>query len=51
MRDIPQINSIVETSSESGMLSMARYAERLYENGIIDQETYDRLADKSLGAL
>jgi twitching motility protein PilT len=43
-RDIGQINSIIETSATQGMISMKKYAEKLFTKNIIDQQTYDRLA-------
>jgi twitching motility protein PilT len=42
-RDIGQINSIIETSATKGMISMKKYAERLFEKGIIDEDTIHAL--------
>ncbi len=42
-KDVGQLNSIIETSSEKGMISMRKYAERLFEKGIIDEQTYKSL--------
>ncbi|USN57678.1 MAG: PilT/PilU family type 4a pilus ATPase [Candidatus Peribacteria bacterium] len=46
--DVGQINSIIETSSARGMISMKQYAEKLATKGIIDEETYKSLVSNDI---
>lgn len=46
--DVGQINSIIETSSAKGMISMKKYSERLAEKDIIDEETYKGLVNNDI---
>ncbi|MCR5412626.1 MAG: hypothetical protein K6E76_06730 [Patescibacteria group bacterium] len=42
-REIDQLHNILETSSQSGMITMKQYAKKLLERGIIDQSEVQRL--------
>jgi twitching motility protein PilT len=42
-RDISQINSLIETSAGSGMISMKKYAEKLLEKWLIDASVVDQI--------
>ena len=35
-REIPQIDSILDTGAQQGMISLVKYAERLVQKGLVD---------------
>jgi len=42
-RELDQLNNILETSSQNGMITMKQYAKKLLERGIIDQAEVEKL--------
>lgn len=45
-RDIGQINSLIETSASSGMISLRKYAQKLLQDSIISPETYEMISEQ-----
>lgn len=42
-REVDQMQNIIETSTQSGMISMRQYAKKLLERDIVNAEDVDRL--------
>ena len=42
-REVDQMQNIIETSTQSGMISMRQYAKKLLERGIVNAEDVDWL--------
>jgi Tfp pilus assembly pilus retraction ATPase PilT len=42
-REVDQMQNIIETSTQSGMISMRQYAKKLLERGIVNAEDIDWL--------
>ena len=42
-REIEQIQNIIETSSQNGMITMKQYAKKLLDRQVIDQSETDQL--------
>jgi Tfp pilus assembly pilus retraction ATPase PilT len=42
-REVDQMQNIIETSTQNGMISMRQYAKKLLERDIINQEDVERL--------
>jgi Tfp pilus assembly pilus retraction ATPase PilT len=47
-REVDQMQNIIETSTQSGMISMRQYAKNLYENNIIKQEDVEQLINNRI---
>jgi Tfp pilus assembly pilus retraction ATPase PilT len=42
-RDVDQMQNIIETSTQNGMISMRQYAKKLLERDIIKQEDVEQI--------